>query len=161
MLIKKPNQVSFCQIYLIIVQYLQKLCLSLKIVPTLPPIKMVRKITPEKIERLKDKLNSLSWDEVLVANDVNTSYDKFMHILVSSLNECIPLVKCISNRKRQPRNPWVSKSLLRSINRKINLYYKYRANPTDSLRAKYNKYKNTLTTLLRSEKISIALHSSN
>ena len=60
---------------------------------------MVRKITPEKIERLKDKLDSLSWDEVLVANDVNTSYDKFMHILVSSLNECIPLVKCSSNKK--------------------------------------------------------------
>ena len=46
--------------------------------PYTPPIKVVRKITPEKIERLKDKLNSLSWDEVLVANDVNTSYDKFM-----------------------------------------------------------------------------------
>ena len=54
--------------------------------PYTPTITMVRKITPEKIRRLKDKLNSLSWDEVLVANDVNTSYDKFLHILVSSLN---------------------------------------------------------------------------
>ena len=75
-----------------------------------------------------------------------------MHIIVNSLNECIPLVKCNPNRKRQPRNPWVSKSLLRSINRKHNLYYKYRENPTDALRAKYIKYKITLTTLLRSEK---------
>ena len=25
----------------------------------------MRKITPDKIERLKDKLNALSWDEVL------------------------------------------------------------------------------------------------
>ena len=66
--------------------------------PCTPPIKMVIKITPEKIRRLKDKLNSLSWDEVLVANDVNTSYDKFIHILVRSLNECIPLVKCNTNR---------------------------------------------------------------
>ena len=79
-----------------------------------------------------------------------------MSILANSFNECIPLVKCKSH-KRKPRNPWVSKSLLRSINRKNNLYYKYRANPNDTTREKYVKYKNTLTTLLRSKKKEILL----
>ena len=51
---------------------------------------------------------------------------------------------------------WVINTRIKlSTGRKLQvscLYYKYRANPTDSLRAKYIKYKNTLTTLLRSER---------
>ena len=102
---------------------------------------MVRKFTPEKIQRLKEKLNSINWAEVLVVNDPNTSFNNFMHILTNALNECIPLIKCKPNPKRQLRNPWITKSLLRSINRKNNLYYKYRANPTSKSREKYGKYK--------------------
>ena len=117
-----------------------------------PPVKMVRKFTPEKLQRLKEKLNSFNWAEVLVVNDQNRSFNNFMHILTNALNECIPLIKCKPNQKRQPRNPWITKSLLRSLNRKNNFYYKYRANPTSKSREKYVKYKNTLTTLLRSEK---------
>ena len=117
-----------------------------------PPVKMVRKFTPEKMQRLKEKLNSFNWAEVLVVNDPNRSFNNLMHILTNALNECIPLIKCKPNKKRQPRNPWITKSLLRSINRKNNLYYKYRANPASKSREKYVKYKNTLTTLLRSEK---------
>ena len=117
-----------------------------------PAVKMVRKITPEKIIRLKDKLKLLDWSEVLVTNDTNTSYNNFMNILNNSINECIPYVQLKSDNKRKPRNPWVTKSLLKSINRKNRLYYKYRSNPNDKIREKYVKYKNTLTTLLRFEK---------
>ena len=116
------------------------------------PVKMVRKFTPENIERLKVKLNSLNWAEVLVVDDPNISFNKFMYILLNALNECIPLTKCKPDKKQKARNPWVTKSLLRSINRKNNLYYKYRANPTPKSREKYVNYKNTLTTLLRFEK---------
>ena len=121
------------------------------------PIKLIRKYTPENINRLKDKLSSTNWSEVLTANDVDTSYNKFMNIFVNSFNECIPLVQCKSNNKRKPRNPWVTKALLRSINRKNNLYYKYRTNPSDKTRDKYVKYKNILTTLLRHEKKEVLL----
>ena len=46
----------------------------------------------------------------------------------------------------------MTKSLLRSINRKNNLYYKYKTNPTDISKRKYTTYKNILTSLLRGEK---------
>ena len=46
----------------------------------------------------------------------------------------------------------MTKSLLRSINRKNNLYYKYKTNPTDFSKRKYTAYKNVLTSLLRREK---------
>ena len=56
------------------------------------------------------------------------------------------------NRKRHARSPWITPGLLRSINRKHNLYLKYKTNPTECARLKYLNYKNTLTGLLRREK---------
>ena len=56
------------------------------------------------------------------------------------------------NYKSSPRLPWISKSLLRSINRKNRLYYKYKMNKSQSSKDKYTSYKNTLTKILRLEK---------
>ena len=118
-----------------------------------PPVKMIRKFTIPKINKLKQKLELVNWSEVLVQNDVNTSYTKFIDVLKNALDECIPLERCkFDSYKHEPRNPWISKSLLKSINRKNNMYYKFRANPTPKRRDKYNKYKNILTRILRVEK---------
>ena len=46
----------------------------------------------------------------------------------------------------------VTKSVLRSINRKNNLFYKYKTNPNDKTREKYTRYKNILTNVLRQAK---------
>ena len=118
-----------------------------------PSSKIVRKFTTSKIDKLKGKLGSIDWAEVLAHIDVNVSYNNFIHVLKIALDECIPLERCkFSSYRHEPRNPWVSKSLLRSINRKNNLYYKFRANPKPKLREKYVKYKNTLTKIMRLEK---------
>ena len=116
-----------------------------------PSFIMIRKITAEKIARLKNKLNTFTWAEVLTENDVNRSYDKFAKILTTALNECIPFQQSKPNNKQQIRKPWVSKLLLKSIKKKNNLYFKYRSSPTDNNRNKYVKYKNLLTSLLRAE----------
>ena len=48
--------------------------------------------------------------------------------------------------------PWVNSTLLKSINRKNRLFYKYKCIPTNKNRMKYTNYKNTLTNLLRNAK---------
>ena len=73
---------------------------------------------------------------------INTLYD-----------QCLPLPKVNPrNRKRNAKSPWITPNLLRSINRKHNLYLKYKAKPSNTSRSKYLNYKNTPVSLLRREK---------
>ena len=48
--------------------------------------------------------------------------------------------------------PWISASLLKSINKKNKLYYSHKVIGTELSRKKYVEYKNTLTSVLRSAK---------
>ena len=57
------------------------------------------------------------------------------------------------NYKKTPRLPWISKSLLRSINHKNRLYYIDKIKRTEQSHRKYISYKNTFTKTLRAEKI--------
>ena len=111
-----------------------------------------RKITPQNLQNLKNDLGTADWSEVYNNEDTNLSYEKFIQISTSYLDKHIPFVKKKSNYKKVPRLPWVSKSLLRSINRKNKLYYIDKTNHTEESHRTYTLYKNTLTKTLRAEK---------
>ena len=110
-----------------------------------------RKITPENLTTLKNSLAEIDWS-FLNTSDINLSYENFIKTINTEIDNHIPLCNIKNNYKRTPRLPWITKSLLRSINRKNNLFYKYRSNPTEKSRQKYVSYKNTLTKLLRIQK---------
>ena len=56
------------------------------------------------------------------------------------------------NYETSPRLPWISKSILRSINRKNRLYYNFKNKKTEKSKTKYVLYKNLLTNIIRLEK---------
>ena len=111
-----------------------------------------RRITPNNLANFKNDLSTVDWSEVYNAENTNLSFNKFMQIITQYLDKNIPLVKKKSNYKKVPRLPWISKSLLRSINRKNNLYYIDKINRTEESHRTYTLYKNTLTKTLRAEK---------
>ena len=117
------------------------------------PPRLIRKVTHANVARLGASLDNTDWSAVFDKGDVNSSYDTFINIFNSQLDTDIPQQRDKScNYKTSPRLPWISKSLLRSINRKNNLYYKYKLKGTDKLKLKYTSYKNILIQLIRLEK---------
>ena len=112
-----------------------------------------RRATHENIASLGASLDNVDWSCVYDSSDVNVSFDNFLDILTRHLDNHIPKQQDKrANYKKSPRLPWVTKSLLRSINRKNNLYYKFKMKRTEVSKNKYTSYKNTLTRILRLEK---------
>jgi hypothetical protein len=76
-----------------------------------------------------------------------------MHNFSHLYEKNIPLIKLNHcNRKSQPRSKWITSSLLKSINYKNKLYRKFLRSPSEANRLIFTKYKNSLTTILRSAK---------
>ena len=111
-----------------------------------------RRLNARNLERLNENLSTIDWQQIYITEDVNEAYDSFISILKDQFDICIPFSEQESNYKKIPRSPWVTKSVLRSINRKNNLFYKYKTNPNDKTREKYTRYKNILTNVLRQAK---------
>ena len=117
------------------------------------PSPLRRRATQENLASLGASLEHVDWSCVYDSNNINSSYENFLNIFNKHLDIHIPKQKNKrANYKTSPRLPWISKSLLRSINRKNNLYYKYKMKRTEQAKMKYTLYKNTLTKVLRIEK---------
>ena len=92
------------------------------------PLPKRRRANKENLTSLNASLDSADWSCVYNSNDINESFDNFLNIFNKHLDVHIPKQKDNRvNYKTSPRLPWISKSLLRSINRKNRLYYKYRS----------------------------------
>ena len=112
-----------------------------------------RKVNNEKLASLASSLEHVDWSPVYGVDEVNSSYDNFCDILNDQLDTCIPKQRVkLNDYKKTPRLPWITKSILRSINRKNNLFYKYKLDGTERLKIKYTSYKNILIKIIRLEK---------
>ena len=100
---------------------------------------------------LKSELENIDWDIVVDSTNVNDAYSQFISKLNSTYDKCIPY-KRFKSHKKGPNNPWITTGLLKSIRHKDKLYKKYIANPNESNKTKYDRYRNSLTNLIRMAK---------
>ena len=104
----------------------------------------------KNIGLFKEKLRDVNWDNVCHSDNVNVSYKFFIDKFVMLYDECIPVKNIKLNDKRKvPKSPWITPSLLRCINRKNQLYKKSMQIPNDTNISKYKMYRNKLNILLR------------
>ena len=81
-----------------------------------------RNHSEDNISRFQNSLSRVNWSEILDGVDVNSDYNKFLNIFNELYDECIPMKKSKTTRKKIPQSPWITKSLLKSINVKNKLY---------------------------------------
>ena len=87
--------------------------------------KHARRSNPENIAKLKEALIATDWSDVLLDQNVDSSFDNFFRKFILLYDENIPICKRDSgNHRKIPRMPWITRSLLKSINKKNKLYYK-------------------------------------
>ena len=107
-------------------------------------------MSESNINKLRERLRSADWSSVYNQTNLNSCFESFLDILITNYNSSIPLKRSNrSNYKKIPRQPWITKSLLKSINRKNNLFHKYRKDPNISNKSRYIRYRNILTSSLR------------
>ena len=115
------------------------------------PREKVRIINDDNLSLFKESLSNADWTEVFDSSNTDDAFNAFMSTTLFHFNTHIPLRdKNRCNYKKVPRAPWLTRSLLKSINRKNNLFYKSKVDP--SVKKKYETYRNKLTSIIRMEK---------
>ncbi len=100
------------------------------------------------MEQFNASLSDLEWNDVLECDDVNLSYKKFSERFSKVFNETCPIVKLNTTRKNH--KPWMSSGLNNACKKKNYLYKQFLKYRTEQAEIKYKKYKNKLTSILRS-----------
>ena len=102
-------------------------------------------------QRFHNMLEDTDWNRELhgILN-TNDQVSKLQTVIGNYYNLCFPIKVKIIGLKRLYK-PWITEALLKSINRKHNLYKLVRQNLYD--KELYKRYSNTLTSLLRTSKI--------
>ena len=93
-----------------------------------------RKLTTENLTILQNSLKETDWSSVYSTQNVDLYFDYFMNIINSELDTHIPMQRDKNNYKNIPKLPWISKSLLRSINRKNCYFHKWKTKPSEQNR---------------------------
>ena len=113
-----------------------------------------RDFSINNIADLKNRLSSVQW--FTNQNDVNLMAKGFIDKFDNLYNECFPVKVKFVGVKRF-KKPWITGNILRCINKKHHLGKLVRASLCS--KAVFNKYKNTLTLLIRNcKKFSFSIN---
>ena len=110
-----------------------------------------RKESAHNINLLKQDLLSERWTDVCNTNNVNIAYKHFNDKLQYYYDKNIPICK-VKNKRNKPKNPWITKGILKSIQTRNRLFKQHLRNPTDANLKAYRTYRNKLTKLIRTSR---------
>ena len=99
-----------------------------------------------------DKLENTNWDfsdQSNNANDPNTANNILIDKYTGLFDTCFPFKTIKGKALNSFRKPWLTKSLLRSINKKNKLYKQYLRHRSNEKLLKNKTYKNKLSNLPR------------
>ena len=77
-----------------------------------------RKLTQTNLHRLNEDLQSTDWTSVFTCENPDEAFNNFMDNLNSKFDEHIPITSSKPKSKSNCNAPWITKLLLKSINKK-------------------------------------------
>jgi hypothetical protein len=100
-------------------------------------------------QHFKTTLSQISWNDVIINNDVNPSFDTFWITFKELFDLHFPKTNRIFNRNIHKINPFMTTGLLISRTTKNSLYLKSVAHPSATNVSAYKLYRNLYNTLVR------------
>ena len=95
-------------------------------------------------------LNSVDWNEVYEAHEVDSAYNSFLSIFSSHCNNHFPLLTKTTG-KFHKNQPWITQSIVNSCLFKNRFHRRYLRNPT-AANERFKTYLNRLTATISSAK---------
>lgn len=109
------------------------------------PSVLKRVINSSNIKTFHENLMKIDYTPVLLQceeSDSNNAYESFLIRYSDAYNLAFPL-RTINYKKYQtPRCPWMTPGLVKSCNKKNNLYKKYIKTPTEANKTRFTTYRN-------------------
>ena len=119
------------------------------------PVQITSRDTrPRNMAALKSHLQSYDWKTLLSTLDVNSAMTILHDTIQFEIDSCILEVTRTLKRKQLRREPWITASLKRSIDKSKRLYYKTLKNcENEVVKGNYLAYKRTLKKALVAAKL--------
>ena len=110
-----------------------------------------KNLNTKNIASLNKELAKMDWKIIFSSNDVEFTYDTFLTKFKQSFDNICKVEVSTTNRKKKhtPRKPWITRSLLKCINKKNRLYKVFCSKRDKSSELKFKKYRNKLHATLR------------
>ena len=110
----------------------------------------VKQTDPSSLKAFKKDLLIVDWDEILNSCDVDEAYNSFLCKFKEKYDSNFIPRKI--NKKKFPKKPWVTASLLKCINKKNKLYKSFCQERNNRTESKYKKYRNRLNSVLQTSR---------
>ena len=111
-----------------------------------------RKLNKINMKQLRDALESVSWNNVLIQENVDLAFNQFWETFSSLFEIYIPEVKTKFNKNIHKINGHLTRGLLISRNQKNLLHKKFLKTPNNTNELLYKNYRNIYNTLIRKSK---------
>ena len=111
-----------------------------------------RNLDNQKITSIVVSLQEHNWKEILEPLNADDGFNVFHSILTRSIDKIAPEIEIKISKSKTPRDPWITKGMLQSIQKQKKLYLEQLSDTTKT--NKYKAYRNQLQKILRKAKIT-------
>lgn len=103
--------------------------------------------------KLFNEFKKESWDPIYIDNDIDNMTNSFISKLKQIVDKCTD--KKIIRKQELKRKDWITNGLIKSVNKKNQLYKKMKKYPNnEQLKNEFITYRNTLDILIKTTKVN-------